>query len=741
VTRHRTLVTLALAFALALVGSPPAWTATDVDGDGSIDGDCRPLDPAVHPGATDEPDLAFEDLNCDGIDGDKAKAVFVTPQGDNGGTGALTSPLKTIAAAIAKADTGGKDVYVAPGTYAEHVALETNVGIYGGYTPTTGARTNAEHTIIASAPEAVLADGDAGVVLQLLTLNGSPGSDRTAYGLRAIGGSEVLLEKVTATAAAAVAGDPGASPAPAQPGITGSTGQDGFVNGSSSCPGGTNGAKGPGAVAPSGGGNGGDGGAGRCTTGDTGIRGFDSAGASTGGAPGPGGTGGSDAGDDGTAGAAGGPGLTGANAINNLTLAGAGWAAAAAAAGQNGAGGKGGGGGGGGGGETLGPDQNACANISFTARGGGGGGGGSGGAGGQAGGAGEPGGGSFGVYLFDSAVVAVGSTIAGGNGGSGGDGGAGAAGGTKGTGGPGGLALNPACAHAGNGGRGGDGGAGGDGGPGGGGAGGPSAGIFKAGASSFVTKGGTLAAGSGGAGGRLGGTGAQVPTAPAAGALPDATQSAVSDFDGDGVTDVADACPAAPAATTSGCPARPAKVADPGGGGSGSLGDADGDGFPAGLLDCNDGDPAVNSHATEVPGNATDENCDGVAAPFPSITSGVTTAGTTRPRGTRFKILLVKNVPAGGAVQLRCRSKRRSACPFRAKSVKVRSGKANGLTVLPKARRKRGLFVGRGATLEVRITAPAMIGKVVRYKIVKTRFPIGKVLCLPPGAASPQRCS
>jgi hypothetical protein len=45
-----------------------------------------------------------------------------------------------------------------------------------------------------------------------------------------------------------------------------------------------------------------------------------------------------------------------------------------------------------------------------------------------------------------------------------------------------------------------------------------------------------------------------------------------------------------------------------------------------------------------------------------------------------------------------------------------------------------------GAVIEVRITAPGLIGKVVRYAIAKGRLPASTLLCLAPGAAKPARC-
>ncbi len=37
-------------------------------------------------------------------------------------------------------------------------------------------------------------------------------------------------------------------------------------------------------------------------------------------------------------------------------------------------------------------------------------------------------------------------------------------------------------------------------------------------------------------------------------------------------------------------------------------------------------------------------------------------------------------------------------------------------------------------TVQLRITAPGYIGKVVKYKLKRRKQPVGRVLCLPPGA-------
>jgi hypothetical protein len=114
----------------------PPVSSVDGDGDGFPDSvDCAPHDQSIHPGASDVPDVGLVDSNCDGIDGDAADAVFVSPAGDDANPGTMSLPLRTLGAAVTAAGGQRKDVYAAIGTYAEELRVVSGVSVYGGYSP------------------------------------------------------------------------------------------------------------------------------------------------------------------------------------------------------------------------------------------------------------------------------------------------------------------------------------------------------------------------------------------------------------------------------------------------------------------------------------------------------------------------------------------------------------------------------------------------------------------------------
>jgi hypothetical protein len=471
--------------------------------------DCNDGDVAVHPGATDLPDAQFKDDNCDGIDGDIARAAFVAPSGIDSGNCPKTAPCATIGYAIGKAGAAPAldHVYVRGGDYNETVSLATGVAVFGGYDANWARadRTLAGHSVrILGGVRATGVASTQNPTVENLSIE-SP--DATGPGANSIA---VLLTNSSGIAFARVgilAGDgaPGA-PQSAQPagdsGGDGGAGNPGCENSTLFC-----GKCDPPAGGPAGtstcehsGGIGGtpglsnNGGA----AGGTGVSG-------TSGGPGAA-CGGSRAcdGTAGTDGAAGTPGISGSGGAAIGAFANGAYVPAAGGNGTSAGGpGQGGGGGGGGGGGTTDCD-------SYGSSGGGGGGG---GCGAQPGVGGGGGGGSFGAILsgssatFSSSLITTSVGGMGGAGGSGGDGGIGGALGPAGT--YGGSSGQDDGGDGADGGRGGDGGHGGHGG---GGGGGPSIAIVCAESSTATVSGSTLVPGSGGLGGASSGTPGQLGT-------------------------------------------------------------------------------------------------------------------------------------------------------------------------------------------------------------------------------------
>ncbi|HET7270017.1 MAG TPA: hypothetical protein VFI90_02915, partial [Rubrobacter sp.] len=124
---------LLISLFLCLTLGRAAFAVVDYDGDGAVGtADCKPYDSAVAPGKPDKPDLQHEDTNCDGIDGDRTDAIWVSVSGNDSSTGAdPANPKRTIAAAITAAAAQNKDVYITGGDYQETVNVVSNVGLYG----------------------------------------------------------------------------------------------------------------------------------------------------------------------------------------------------------------------------------------------------------------------------------------------------------------------------------------------------------------------------------------------------------------------------------------------------------------------------------------------------------------------------------------------------------------------------------------------------------------------------------
>lgn len=426
---------------------------------------------ACIPTGVDDPDDDATDTNCDGIDGDASRAIFVHPMGDDSAAGTRTAPKRTVQAGINAANTTTRPhVYVAQGVYTEPVTLRNGISVYGGFNATTWSRAGAFTTTLRSNTVnsgAIIAVQGSNLslptTLAYLTIRAmdttTPGV--STYGVHCVTCTALTMRQLLITGGAAGPGTAG------NPGVAGAAGFPGTAGSPGTCDANEDGAPGgPGGVSSCGrtGGAGGRGGRYGSNAGQMGSSGV---GGTLGGAGGAGGN----PGRTGLVGGTGSPGAPGNNGsggsgvfvVGNLLSAGGG------TSGDTGSGGNGGGGGGGGGGQGC--------TFCNDGNGNGGGGGGAGGCGGTSGSGGSGGGSSIAVFLSNSTGARIENCdLTSGNGGIGGAGGAGGNGGGGGSGATGGTVCT---GEVGAGGWGGPGGAGGRGGHGGGGAGGISYALYK----------------------------------------------------------------------------------------------------------------------------------------------------------------------------------------------------------------------------------------------------------------------
>ena len=481
--------------------------------------------------ADDRPDLSeeYSDQNCDGVDGDITRALFVSKSGDDGNDGSIDAPLYNLQTAIDRAAAleNITDVYVATGVYEDSITLRAGVHVYGGYSPDFRRHNRSVFTTVIlgdpavpQRPGAVNAFDIDG--MQTATLDGFrifgasatfPGDASYTIFLSSCGAGLTIANNsiIAGDGAPGYDGERGLS---GGDGVDGHAGLDAFDTQSTTCGPSTmrsaGGAGGASACSgsPVGGGKGGDA---YCAYKDRAtLLPAQSGALGSGLGGGPGGSGGYDRYYDGTAscavclspvqnrrssGTAGSDGLEGVDGqggagcidgLGELTPDGL-WVGGGGGDGSGGGAGGGAGGGGSGGGVEITSVQ--CTPPLYDSVGGSGGGGGSGACGGSGGFGGGSGGGSFAVFLAfrgtaESTPTVQFNTILRGDGGGGGAGGSGGGGGNGGAGGPGGEGGPAASTFwcASEGGIGGDGGDGGHGGGGGGGCGGPSYGIYVRGA-------------------------------------------------------------------------------------------------------------------------------------------------------------------------------------------------------------------------------------------------------------------
>ena len=125
----------------------------------------------------------------------------------------------------------------------------------------------------------------------------------------------------------------------------------------------------------------------------------------------------------------------------------------------------------------------------------------------------------------------------------------------------------------------------------------------------------------------------------------------------------------------------------------------------------------------------------GTGTPVPTapakVTSLVSYQWVSTTHWTRNTKLTVRDVPSGGTVTVSCRG---NGCYKKAKTATVRNGNSDLHRII------KSRHLGVGAVLDVKITAPGMVGKVVRFTMRKHNIPTMQRYCLAEGARHSTRC-
>jgi hypothetical protein len=187
-----------------------APTFVDLDMNPGNGCECRTTDP-------DAPDLSGRDTNCDGIDGVRARSIFVSQRtGNDGNPGTPDAPKRTIGAAITAARAERLAVLVSVGFYDESITLAPGVGIYGGYDHERGwTRSIANASVLRGGATAITGAGiNVALEIQLLVVQaadaGGPGESSYAVRL-ASSSAPVTLRGCTLSAGRGGPGTDGGS--------------------------------------------------------------------------------------------------------------------------------------------------------------------------------------------------------------------------------------------------------------------------------------------------------------------------------------------------------------------------------------------------------------------------------------------------------------------------------------------------------------------------------------------------